>query len=211
MKKKPIIRILLYIFAGIAAVLMLLFAVLYFSLSGNPISNWTEKQTCLTYYEKTYNTSFTVYTASYSYKRHSSTFIIGPTDNPQIKFETSTESLSTNDGYGARIACYALEQAAASVMSKSFSSLELTINAFEDPDPENMTETNPQVRLQQNGYSLYMDWSDNAITKEAADALVSEMEAVIRTELSGMTKHLDFSVMIKRESSDYLNYYKPIK
>lgn len=204
-------RIVLIIVSIILIILIGFLSYFYLALSGNPISRWSQNRTCVTYYEKTYGIDFTVYQSSYSYKRHAFEFKVGPTDRPEIFFSTSVDALDHDDGYGPRLVGYYIEKTAESLLTPQYGKLSLIINAFEQSDPLNKTETDPLKRLTQNSYSLFVRWEDSLITREKADAIVAEMSELMRSNLAGSTNHLDFHVMIMRKNTDAYSYFIPIK
>jgi len=208
---RSIAKVILIIICLILFVVIGFASYFYFALSGNPLTRLTEKQTCLAYYEKTYGIHFSVYQSSYDYKRHTSEFKIGPTDRPEITFFTSAHELEREDGYGPSLASYYLEEAAKRILEQQYSQLTMTINAYEESDPLNKTETDPQNRLAQNNYSLFVSWEDDLISRADADSIVAVMAKSLTSQLADTTKKLDLHVMVIRKTSDYFSYFLPIK
>jgi flagellar basal body-associated protein FliL len=183
-------RIILIILGVLAIVILSTVAYLYFSLSGNPIVMWQQKQAVLRIYEERYDENFKVIRSNYDYKQHKYFYTLEPEENSDFQFTTSVYESRQRDPYAELRAEDFIRQIVEEALTNSLNPQTTTMNIYEEYDAAGDTESDVLKRLGQNRYVISINIDVELLDSEEVDAATIEMghkiDSALDTSLGGL-------------------------
>jgi hypothetical protein len=185
--KKSIILIIL---GALSIAILLIVAYLYFSLSGNPIVMWQQKQAVLHIYEDRYDEDFKVIRSNYDYKQHKYYYTLEPEENSDFQFTTSVYESRQRDLYAELRAEDFIRQIVEEALTNILNPQTTTMSIHEEYDAAEGTESDLLKRLSQNRYVISISIDVDLLDSEVVDAATIEMghkiDSALDTSLGGL-------------------------
>jgi hypothetical protein len=197
-----------------AAILLIIVMVFVNALSGNPISKALARHRTLAYYEQAYGEKFTVYSGYYNFKIPTYVFEMGPTANPDLRFDTALFTMDISDMYGGVLAGVILADDIHDIIAPRFPQLDLTVMASEEPltgyaneDPDYF-QTDPELRRTTNHFSVLITWIADTPQPQAFQATLDEMRLYVTDLLPYTTPNLQL-IGVVRDSENIVLWRSP--
>lgn len=180
---------------------------------GNPVAKSEAEKEVLAYFEEKYQKDFTIYSARYNYLSEDYNIKMGPSDEPQVVFDTSKQGLEMHDDYGAYLASVELKKQIVAILAKTFPELSFRVKVEEEHHIEvagvefDWFATDPQIRLEKNYFASHIGWDHKGETEVEVIQVMDTIAKAVHEELKGVPKQLTMTMGQEKKNQPFVERF----